>query len=113
MCGEPGTGIFIDKIERLLWTAAGPTRDGERPSAARGDDACVFRAVLLMPGGIGAALNAKECNEHLPCSFGEQVDLRGQFLAYGKLLAVVRAMLVKNVNHMVSSLFRNVRLIDS
>ena len=29
------TRIFIEEIERLLCTAAGPTRDGRRPSAAR------------------------------------------------------------------------------
>lgn len=78
------------------------------------DDVCVFQAVLLMPGGIGAAAwNAEEYNEHLFYSVGEQTDLRGRFLPYGKLLPVVRAMLVKHVNHMVGSLLRDVRLIDS
>ena len=80
----------------------------------RDDEVCVFHAVLLMPGGIGAAAwNAEEYNEHLLCSFGEQTDLRGRFLAYGKLLPVVRAMLVKHVDLMVGSLLRDVRLIDS
>jgi hypothetical protein len=78
------------------------------------DEVCVFQAVLLMPGGVGAAVwKAEEYNEHLLCSFGEQTDLRGRFLPYGKLLPVVRAMLVKHVDHMVGSLLRDVRLIDS
>jgi len=78
------------------------------------DEVCVFQAVLLMPGGIGAAAwNAEEYNEHLLCAFGEQTDPRGRFLPYGKLLPAVRAMLVKHVDHMVGRLLRDVRLIDS
>jgi hypothetical protein len=78
------------------------------------DDVCVFQALLLMPGGVGAAVwKAEEYNEHLLCSFGEQSDLRDRFLPYVKLLPVVRAMLVKHVDHMLGRLLRDVRVIDS
>jgi hypothetical protein len=102
-------GIASHQVEgpSIYARPAGLTNDNS-------DDVCVFQAVLLMPGGIGAAAwNAEEYNEHLLCSFGEQVDLRDRFLPYTKLLPVVRAMLVKHAAHMVSSLLRDVRLIDS
>jgi hypothetical protein len=102
-------GIISHQVEgpSIYARPAGLTNDNS-------DDVCVFQAVLLMPGGIGAAVwNAEEYSEHLLCSFGEQTDLRGRFLPYGKLLPVVRAMLVKHVDHMVGSLLRDVRLIDS
>jgi hypothetical protein len=80
----------------------------------RDDEVCVFQAVLLMPGGIGAAVwKSEEFNEHALCGFGEQTDLRDKFLPYAKLLPVVRAMLVKHADHMVSNLLRDVRRIDS
>lgn len=40
------------------------------------DTAVVFQAVLLMPGGIGAAAwNSDEFNEYPHCSYQEQADL--------------------------------------
>ena len=102
-------GIISHQVEgpSIYARPAGLTNDNS-------DEVCVFQAVLLMHGGIGAAAwNAEEYNEHLLCAFGEQTDLRGRFLPYGKLLPVVRAMLVKHVDHMVGSLLRDVRLNDS
>jgi hypothetical protein len=82
-------------------------------SNATNDEVCVFQAVLLMPGGIGAAVwNAEDYNEHLLDSVGEQSDLRDRFLPYEKLPPVVRATLVRHANHLVGSLLRDVRLMD-
>jgi hypothetical protein len=69
-------GITSHQVEgpSIYARPAGLTNDNS-------DEVCVFQAVLLIPGGIGAAAwNAEEYNEHLLCSFGEQVDLRGRFL---------------------------------
>ena len=77
------------------------------------DTVVVFQAVLLMPGGIGAAAwNADEFNEYQHCSYGEQADLRNRFVPYGKLPPIVRAMLVKHAERMVGNLLRDVRILN-
>ena len=78
------------------------------------DDAVVvFQAVLLMPGGIGAATwSGDDFNEYRNCSYGEQTDLRERFVPYAKLPPIVRAMLVKHVSQMVGNLLRDVRILN-
>jgi hypothetical protein len=78
------------------------------------DDAVVvFQAVLLMPGGIGAAVwNGDEFNEHQHRSYGEQTDLRERFLPYEELPPIVRAMLAKHASQMVGNLLRDVQVLN-
>jgi hypothetical protein len=77
------------------------------------DTAVVFQAVLLMPGGIGAATwNSDEFNEYQHCSYQEQTDLRDRFLPYTKLPPIVRALLAKHASTMVGNLLRDVRILD-
>lgn len=77
------------------------------------DSVVVFQAVLLMPGGIGAAAwSADEYNKYHQCSYGEQIDLRDRFVPYAKLPPIVRAMLVKHASQMVGNLLRDVRILN-
>ena len=78
------------------------------------DDAIVvFQAVLLMPGGIGAAAwSGDDYNEYRHCLHGEQVDLRDRFLPYAKLPPIVRATLVNHVSPLVGNLLRDVRILN-
>lgn len=78
------------------------------------DTAVVFQAVLLMPGGIGAAAwNSDAFNEYQHCSYQEQADLRDRFLPYTKLPPIVRALLAKHASEMVGNLLRDVRILDA
>ena len=78
------------------------------------DDAIVvFQAVLLMPGGIGAATwSGDDYNEYRHCLHGEQVDLRDRFLPYAKLPPIVRATLLKHASPLVGNLLRDVRILN-
>lgn len=77
------------------------------------DSVVVFQAVLLLPGGIGAAAwIAHGYNEYHHCSYGEQIDLHDRFVPYGKLPPIVRAMLVKHASQMVRNLLRDVRILN-
>lgn len=77
------------------------------------DAAIVFQAVLLMPGGIGAAeWSADDYSEYQHRAHGEPVDLRTRFVPYGKLPLIVRAMLVKHASQLIGSLLRDVRILN-
>lgn len=78
------------------------------------DDAIVvFQAVLLMPGGIGAATwSGDDFNEYRNCSYGEQTDLRERFVPYAKLPPIVRATLAKHASQMVGNLLRDMRILN-
>lgn len=82
-------------------------------SNAKDDEVVIFQAVLLMPGGIGAAVwSVDEYNEYHHCSHGEQVDLRDRYLPYAKLPPVVRAVLSKHATRMVDNLISDVRILN-
>jgi hypothetical protein len=71
----------------------------------------LFQAVLLMPGGVGAAAwDSVEYTEHLGRPHGEPADLRPRFVPYADCLPLVRAMLVAHVGEMLDRLMRDVRL---
>lgn len=70
----------------------------------------LFQAVLLMPGGVGAAAwDSVEYTEHLGRPHGEPADLRPRFVPYADCLPLVRAMLVAHVGEMLDRLMRDVR----
>ena len=78
------------------------------------DDVCIYQAMLLMPGGIGGVVwSAEEYSDHLHREYGEQRDLRGSFMPYGKLPAIVRALIVKHADKMVASLLRDIRVMEA
>ena len=83
-------------------------------SAGQTDDHCIYQAVVVMPGGIGAAIwNSGDFDEYVNRPYGEPVDLAPRFVAFGKCPPVVKALLVTHASRMVASLMEDVRLLGS
>jgi hypothetical protein len=83
-------------------------------SAGQTDDHCIYQAVVVMPGGIGAAIwNSGDFDEYVNRPYGEPVDLAPRFVAFAKCPPVVKALLVTHASHMVASLMEDVRLLGS
>ena len=50
-------------------------------SIGKTDDHCIYQAVVVMPGGVGAALwNSGEFDEYMNRPYGEPVDLAPRFV---------------------------------
>jgi hypothetical protein len=103
--------IFISRVERLLCTAAGPTRDGERPSAARPR----LDAVSFLHR-FGPALNH---HVHLHACVTDGVFTQSSDGYYAKffparpITAADLATLAERVRRRVVRWFRTQRLIDA
>jgi hypothetical protein len=83
-------------------------------SVGQTDDHCIYQAVVVMPGGIGAAIwNSGDFDEYINRPYGEPVDLAPRFVEFAKCPPVVKASLVTHASHMVASLMEDVRLLSS
>ena len=83
-------------------------------SSLHDDEFVIFQAVLVMPGGIGAALwGSTEYHEHIGRPYGEPVDLAPRFAPYDKCPPLVRAMLIAHTGRMLENLMHDVRLLGS
>jgi hypothetical protein len=108
--GANRSRIFIEEIERLLCTAAGLTRAGERPSAARPR----LGAVSLLHR-FGSALN-HHVHLHVCATDGVFVptgDGRPAFLPARPITQADLATLTEKVRRRVVRWFRMQRLIDA
>ena len=78
------------------------------------DDYCIYQAVVVVPGGVGAALwNSGEFDEYMNRPYGEPIDLAPRFVEFAQCPPVVKALLVTHASQMVSSLMADVRLLGS
>ena len=83
-------------------------------SSLHEDEFVIYRAVLVMPGGIGAAIwGSTEYHEHTSRPYGEPVDLTPRFASYEKCPPLVRAMLIAHTGRMLEDLMQDVRLLGS
>ena len=81
-------------------------------SIGKTDDHCIYQAVVVMPGGVGAALwNSTEFDEYVNRPYGEPIDLAPRFVEFAQCPPVVKALLVTHATHMVTSLMADVRLL--
>ncbi|MFM7183765.1 MAG: transposase [Planctomycetota bacterium] len=104
------TRIFIEEIERLLCTAAGPTRAGDRPSVARPR----LGAVSFLHR-FGSALN-HHVHLHACATDGVFVPTGGgppAFLPARPIIQADLATLTEKVRRRVVRWFRMQRLIDA
>ena len=104
------TRIFVEEIERLLRTAAGPTRDGHRPSAAR-----PRLGVVSFLYRFGSP-NNHHVHQHACATDGVFVptgDGRQAFLPARPIPQADLATLTEKVRRRVVRWFRMQRLLDA
>lgn len=78
------------------------------------DDYFIYQAVIVMPGGVGAAIwDSAGFDEYMNRPYGEPVDLAPRFVEFAKCPPVVKALLVTHATQMVTSLMADVRLLGS
>jgi hypothetical protein len=83
-------------------------------SIGKTNDHSIHHALVVMPGGVGAALwNSTEFDESMNRPYGEPFDLAPRFVELDQCPPVVKALLVTHASHMVTSLMADVRLLGN